>query len=356
MPLRIALEASALLPPRTGVGRYAALLARQFARRDDVELHLLINAWLPKYWRALAGLRREFSGPRVHWHMRPLPGRLTRRLDAARGGWRVKPPPDVVHGPNFLLPRLTAGAGVLTINDLYFLENMEEVVTHNFRSELPDSVARARRVIAISEATAEKIRHFFPTVGARLSVAPLGVDDIFRAPPGEAPPPLPEKFFLSVGTTGRRKNLPFLVPAIAAVKDHAWVVAGPAGDDESRLRVACEKAGVTLVRHSWLSDGQLGAVYRRAAALLVPSLQEGYYYPAYEATVSGCPVVARNLPVFAERAASHHWSLCPPDPAEWALRLAHPEQLPRPDPAGLATEAGVAEAHLAIYRDAMAAL
>ena len=69
MKLHVALEASSLLPPRTGIGRYTALLARQFARREDVELHLLINAWLPKYPRALAALRREFTGPRVHWHV-----------------------------------------------------------------------------------------------------------------------------------------------------------------------------------------------------------------------------------------------------------------------------------------------
>jgi alpha-1,3-rhamnosyl/mannosyltransferase len=179
------------------------------------------------------------------------------------------------------------------------------------------------------------------------------VDDSFRAATGEPPPPLPEKFFLSVGTTGRRKNLPFLAPVIAAAQEHAWIVAGPVGDDEARLRAACERSGVRLVRFDWLSDGQLGAVYRKAAALLVPSLQEGYYYPAYEATVSGCPVVARDLPVFAASAAAHRWSLCPPDPGAWVQRLARPDQLPRPDPAGLATEVEVAQAHLAVYHRAM---
>jgi glycosyltransferase involved in cell wall biosynthesis len=352
--LRIALEASALLPPRTGIGRYTALLARQFARRDDVELHLLINAWLPKYWRAFSALKREFTGPRVRWHMRPLPGRLTRRLDRARGGWRLAPPPDIVHGPNYLLPRLTRGAGVITINDLYFLENMEEIVSHNFRSELPDSVARARSIIAISETTAAKIRFFFPNSGARISVIPLGVEDGFRMPAAAAPPPLPEKFFLSVGTTGTRKNLPFIAPALAAAPGRSWVVIGPAGDDERPLRQACDRAGVALLRLPWLPDEQLNGVYRRAEALLAPSRQEGYFYPAFEASVCGCPVVASDIAIFREAAARHRWSLCPPELAAWRERLAEPERLPRPVPAGILDEAGVAAAHLEVYRAAKA--
>lgn len=354
-PFRLALEASALLPPRTGIGRYAAALVRQFARDPEIELTLLINAWLPKYAAAVREVRREFAGPRVHWRIRWLPGRLTRKLDGWHGGWRMSPRPDLVHGPNFLLPRV-AGAppGIITINDLYFLENMEEEVVHNYRSELPDSVKRARAVVAISETTAAAIRRYFPTSGEKLAVIPLGVAEEFLRAPAGPPPPLPARFVLSVGSTGKRKNLPALASALAG-SGLGWLVAGPAGDDEAPLRAACARAGVALERRAWLSDSELNHAYRHAAALVAPSRQEGHFFPAYEATAAGCPVVASDLPVFRDGAARHGWTLVPVgngagDEPAWRAALAAVETLPKPRASGLVTETECAARHLALYR------
>ena len=351
--LRIAMEASALLPPRTGVARYVALLARQFARDESVTLDLLINAWRPKHRSAAAALRREFSGPRTRLHLRRLPGRFTRPLDKRRGGWALTPPPAVVHGPNFLLPAL-AGAppGVITIHDLYFLENMESAVTHNYRSELPDSVARARAIVVISEVTASVFRRFFPGSADKLVIIPVGVADSFRQPPPDDTrlPALPAKFYLSVGATGARKNLPWLAPILAASPEPIpWVIAGPPDEDEIPLRAACAAHGVALIRLPAVDDAQLNALYRRALALLAPSHQEGYFFPAYEASVCGLPVVANDLELFREPARRHGWTLAT-DAERWRLALAVPESLPRPAADGIATESGVAETHLALYR------
>ena len=351
--LRIALEASALLPPRTGVARYVALLVRQFSRRDDVELELLINAWRPKHWRAAAALRREFAAPRTRLHLRRLPGRFTRPLDKRRGGWALSPLPAVAHGPNFLLPTL-AGAppGVITIHDLYFLENMESSVTHNYRSELPDSVARARAIVVISEVTAGVFVRFFPGSADKVVIIPAGVADAFRQPPPPATrlPELPAKFFLSVGSTGARKNLPWLAPVIAASPAPLpWVIVGPPDEDEIPLRSACAANGVPLIRLPAVDDAQLNALYRRAQALLAPSHQEGYFYPAYEASVCGLPVVANDLEIFRAGARRHGWTLAA-DAESWGRALAEPEALPRPIAAGIATESEIAESHLALYR------
>ncbi len=348
--LRIALEASALLPPRTGVARYVVMLARQFARDESVELHLLINAWRLKHWRATAALGREFAGPRVRLHLRRLPGRFTRPLDRRLGGWGIAPL-DAVHGPNFLLPSL-AGAppGIITIHDLYFLENMESSVTHTYRSELPDSVARSRAIVVVSDVTAAVVRRFFPGSAGKVTVIPPGVDDSFRQPPPDSArlPQLPEKFYLSVGSTGPRKNFPWLAPRLAAARI-PWVIVGPPGEDEIPLRAACTAHGVDLIRLPGVDDAQLNGLYRRALALLAPSHQEGYFYPAYEASVCGLPVVASDLEIFRTAARRHQWTLAG-DAESWGRALAAPGSLPRPDAAGIATEFEVAASHLALYR------
>jgi glycosyltransferase involved in cell wall biosynthesis len=50
------------------------------------------------------------------------------------------------------------------------------------------------------------------------------------------------------------------------------------------------------------SDEELAAAYGVCRALVLPSLAEGFGLPLVEARTRGCPVIASNLPSFAELA------------------------------------------------------
>lgn len=87
----------------------------------------------------------------------------------------------------------------------------------------------------------------------------------------------------------------------------------------------------------WLpgvSDEMLSETYRLAAALLAPSVGEGFGLPLIEAAQHGLPIIARGMPVFREVAGSHAFYFDGTEPAQLAdavaqwLNLFHANRAP----------------------------
>jgi len=75
----------------------------------------------------------------------------------------------------------------------------------------------------------------------------------------------------------------------------------------------------SLNRH--VSDGELAALYRRAACFVYPSRYEGFGLPPVEALALGCPVIASRLPAIQEACGDAVLYTSPDDPAELARLL-----------------------------------
>jgi glycosyltransferase involved in cell wall biosynthesis len=142
----------------------------------------------------------------------------------------------------------------------------------------------------------------------RLVHAPLGVAAEFtaEAPPGSAAiPGLPEgPLVLHVGSHIPRKRIDVLVDVFAGVRAKVpkakLVQVGPPWSPQTRARI--ERLGVarSVVQMRSLSRGELAALYRRAAVVLVPSEAEGFGLPAIEALACGAPVIASDIPTLRE--------------------------------------------------------
>jgi len=59
---------------------------------------------------------------------------------------------------------------------------------------------------------------------------------------------------------------------------------------------------------------ELVALYRRAAALVLPSLYEGFGQPVLEAMACGCPVACSDIPPLVEVAGGAARTFRPDDP------------------------------------------
>ncbi len=70
-----------------------------------------------------------------------------------------------------------------------------------------------------------------------------------------------------------------------------------------------------------LDDGALAELYRRALALLVPSLNEGFGLPVLEAMACGCPVLASRAGALPEVVGDAGLLLPPDDAAAWLREL-----------------------------------
>lgn len=221
------------------------------------------------------------------------------------------------------------GPEVVTAHDLPPLRFPDE-------GTMPASVAagarRARAVIVPSEFAADELQELLGV--RRPVVVPYGLSRVYAAP-RPAPDELLESlgvrepFVLHAAGATSRKNLPALAAAWRAVADEdsepALVLCGP--PDPRRDDAFGGLPRVVLPGR--LEAEAVAGLMCRAAAVVVPSLYEGFGLPALEGMACGRPVVAARrgaLPEVCGDAAL----LVEPDAdglAEGLLRVLHDDAL-----------------------------
>jgi glycosyltransferase involved in cell wall biosynthesis len=200
---------------------------------------------------------------------------------------------DLIHHP---LPTVAPWAPVpqvVTILDLAF-ERLPDQFDRRFRiyaHHRHRAAARAARaVICISETTAADARELWSVPAERIVVAPLGPGQELRVNhAGEG-----SRHFLYVGDGEPRKNLPLLLAAYRSYRKQVTdpldlVVAGSATAGGQGVRT--ERAP---------SSRRLAELYACAAALVHPSLYEGFGLTPLEAMSVGTPVLAARSPGVTE--------------------------------------------------------
>jgi glycosyltransferase involved in cell wall biosynthesis len=212
----------------------------------------------------------------------------------------------------------------------------------------PDRIAAFHRRIAAaargadlaiynSAHTRERAEAWFARFGRVPAglVAPLGV---VPARPDPAALPLPLRaaaeagrpFFLCLGTIEPRKNHALLLEVwdrlaarLPAARLPRLVVAGGRGWAAPGLFARLEAAvrDGAVIEAPGLADGAVAALLDRAAALLFPSLAEGFGLPVAEAMAAGCPVLCSPLPALRETAGHYPVYLDPTDPYAWEREI-----------------------------------
>ena len=383
--MRVGLDATPLLGPRTGVGRYVAGLVEALAELPGGEPEEL--ALIPFTWRGTADLPRVApAGPRLRCGRRRVPARL---LHAAWTAVAFPPvewlagPVDVFHATNFVAPPSRRAATVVTIHDLTYLRHPEMVTAASarYRDLVPRALRRGATVCTPTAAVGAEVADAYRLPPERLVVTPLGVDPAWRAatPPDPAwlaATGLPERYLLFVGSREPRKNLPTLLAAYRQLLGGLvpgagrgasgspvppLVLVGPAGWGE-----ALDLAGLpaeAVRTPGYLPEHDLARVVAGAAALVFPSWYEGFGLPALEALACGTPVVASDLPALREVLDDQAELVPPGDAAALADALARVLEDPGGEPARTArrtraaafTWAACAQATLTAYRRALEA-
>jgi glycosyltransferase involved in cell wall biosynthesis len=383
--MRVALDATPLLGPRTGVGRYVAGLVEALAELPGGEPEEV--ALIPFTWRGTADLPRVApAAPRLRCGRRRVPARL---LHAAWTAVAFPPvewlagPVDVFHATNFVAPPSRRAATVVTIHDLTYLRHPEMVTAASarYRDLVPRALRRGATVCTPTAAVGAEVTDAYRLPPERLVVTPLGVGPAWRAatPPDPAwlaATGLPERYLLFVGSREPRKNLPTLLAAYRELLGGRvpgagrgasgspvppLVLVGPAGWGE-----ALDLAGLpaeAVRTPGYLPEDDLARVVAGAAALVSPSWYEGFGLPALEALACGTPVVASDLPALREVLDDQAELVAPGDAAALADALARVLEDPGGEPARNArrtraaafTWAACAQATLTAYRRALEA-
>lgn len=241
--------------------------------------------------------------------------------------------PDVFHGPSHVLPlrKCNGVKYVVTIHDLAIrlLPSLySRQLRWYYRFQFPHALRMADAVIAVSHNTKRDIIRVYRVPENRVHVIHLGVDDRFlRLPEQSHARLIPERYFLSVTTHPRRKNIPAALNAFAKLtgKDRLkYVIVGMIDDSQRReLYAQADELGIRdrVVVFGYADDDQLRSLYRNAESLVYPSLYEGFGLPVLEAMACGCPVIAANSSSLPEVMPGPDWLADPRDPDDIAARM-----------------------------------
>lgn len=210
------------------------------------------------------------------------------------------PRSDLVHLFDLRLPP-PPGRHVVTAHDLPPMRFEDEGSVPRF---LGPSARRAHAVIVPSEFARSEIIELLHVAPERVHVIPYGLTRVYEAPPevpGDARLRDVEGPFVvhAAGATAR-KNLKALGAAwrtvAAARPDVRLVLCGP--DDPRRTQIFCRLERTRLLGR--VSPADVAWLMHRAAAVVVPSIYEGFGLPALEGMAAGVPVVAADAGALPE--------------------------------------------------------
>ncbi|HEV8241957.1 MAG TPA: glycosyltransferase family 1 protein [Thermoanaerobaculia bacterium] len=321
---RLGVDLRAALGELTGIGVYTRALLEELARRGSFDIVAMAHrppqhdGWMREHGIAFEAQPAPYG---VLWQQLRLPRRL------ARGDV------DVFWSPLQTLPLLGETPAVVTVHDLTTLLLPE---THRFKvmaTQVPllgRSLARARRILAVSEATAADVRRFFPETAGRLSVVLGGVAARFTPANADQVAATreqlgcPDGYFLYVGTLEPRKNVALLVDAWQSLREeHAdvppLVLVGGYGWKSRGLYSRLEAlAGEGVHLLGWLHDDELLRVLQAASCFVYPSLYEGFGLPAAEALACGVPTIVADTSSLPEVVGDAALLVDPHDPGDLA--------------------------------------
>jgi glycosyltransferase involved in cell wall biosynthesis len=256
---------------------------------------------------------------------RELPYRWGRFVAETKVGLSASAGLDAVLFPNSFTPPIVRAKRVVTIiHDLqyiHFPEHWPLVRRLRMRACHETTLRKCDAVVSISQAVKDDILKFY---GYRWESRvhsiwnPIAIDRFDR--PAEQNFTGGRPFILTAGVDRPVKNLATLIRAFAILRqrfpDHCLVLAGQlrSKDRGWRRRSAKVEAEMPSVIDlindlgisdhvkvtDYISDDQLGALYREASAFVLPSLFEGFGMPAVEAMALGAPTLVSGLPVLRE--------------------------------------------------------
>ncbi len=337
-----------------GSETYARELCRALARVGKHQYEALVPTLAPDAGGGLpsvvaAGYPASSSTPgrlRAMGSTWLRPGPLRRHLERA----------DVVHYPLTVPVPPSARPTVLTLLDVQHLD-LPELFPRGerlFRRLAYDRAARgAGHVVVISQSVKDRVVERLDLDPERVHAIHLGVDHERFSPDASV---AREPFLLYPARPWPHKNHARLYEAFARVRaERPWLrlILTGVGHPAS-LPEGVETRGA-------VSKDELVSLYRRASALVFPSLYEGFGLPPVEAMACGCPVAASDAGSLPEVVGDAAALFDPRDPGSIADAIL--EALNRADELrqrGLARAAhftwdATARAHDRVYEAALSA-
>ena len=220
---------------------------------------------------------------------------------------------DLFHAPHYVVSPLTTVPYVVTIHDCIHLRFPQYLPNRTARiyarTIMTLAARRARRVLAVSQASKEDILHFLGVPESKVEVIYNAIDERIAAPPSQEEITrvcqrfqLTSPYVLYAGNIKPHKNVDRLIEAYSILRRRGFeqlklVIIGDEISKYPNLRRLVHR--FQLHQHvrffGFVPEATLAVLYRMAAMFVFPSLSEGFGLPPLEAMAAGTPVVTSNL-------------------------------------------------------------
>ncbi len=295
--MRIGIDARFYGSVGKGLGRYTERLVRELEMFDTDNQYVifLCKENFDEYTPRNARFTKVLS--RSRWYS------LSEQVFFPLLLWSKKL--DVVHFPHFNVPVLYRKKFIVTLHDLILFHYPTEKASTKsrwvywlkffaYRFVLDSALARAKTIITVSQFTKSDIAENYPEVLEKVVVTKEAAEP-FCYIPTEGVHDILKPYLLYVGNAYPHKNLSIFLAVAKRFSEVRFVLVGKEDFFYRALKLAVVEAGIgNVVFAGYVSDPELGGLYKNATAYVFPSLYEGFGLPPLEAMQYGAPVIASD--------------------------------------------------------------
>ncbi len=219
---------------------------------------------------------------------------------------------DVFFSPAHFVPRFCPVPVVVTIHDLsyhYYPDDFLSKDLFTLRHWTRYAVQKAAKIIAVSRTTKKDIMNVYHAPETKIEVVYNGFEKDFpqrKKYPKLSTFNIERRSILYVGTLQPRKNITTLIRAFSFFRERypefELVIAGKKGWMYNKIYEEVSELGLDndVFFTDYITDYQLGFLYKNAFCFVLPSFYEGFGIPILEAMGYGCPVISSNTPSLNE--------------------------------------------------------
>ncbi len=320
--MRVALNATPLLSPLTGIGQYTYQIAKGLQNNPEVNpSYFYAGVWSDQVREDSTNIGNMGTTQKNLRSVikKAIPNGIRYRMSRA---WRQRSfskgcqanQIQVYHEPNFLTYKHDVPT-VLTVHDLSWIRfphTHAKAHVAEMNHYFPDSLMRADKIITVSEFVKQEVQDVFGISAEHIVAIGEGAEELFQPRSSMETQNVLDRFglkhgkyILAVGTLEPRKNLivalnaygrlPTAVRAeypLILIGMKAWL-ANEFDKNLAQVSPLIEAGQIRLLGYQPRED--LAVVMSGALCLVYPSIYEGFGLPPLEAMASGVPVISSDV-------------------------------------------------------------
>jgi glycosyltransferase involved in cell wall biosynthesis len=222
---------------------------------------------------------------------------------------------DLMHFPHFNVPIFCPVKYIVTIHDLILIKFptlrattlgpvIYKIKNLAYRFVISSAIARAKKVLAVSEYTKKAIIEQFKISPEKVVVTYEGVTELSGAnEPSDVNAVLnkykiSQPYLLYVGNAYPHKNLEGLIKVFSEINKNfsslKLILVGKEDYFYGRLKQYAKNFSDNIIFPGYVPDGELKALYAAAVLYVFPSFYEGFGLPPLEAMAHGLTVVSSD--------------------------------------------------------------